>query len=367
MVPHTKNLCTGLMCTLLIAVVIPPATADIWVDQDSGNDRNPGTQASPLATIATALDRLSPGQTLHVLPNNKPWPGDIRVTVDGTKENPITLDGHGSRISNRRVLPNDAWKRESDGVYSRSLPNNAWGMETHWEGEFPLVWFRGRAATNVTTRDQLHPGSYFLYKNRANAKNDPLHNTLFIQLPTATSLADVESIAGEGGLFVGGDHVIVRNFVAEYGGRDGFATHRNQGVVFENVEARFFMDQGISNHGAEAIVRDSHFHHNAGAGIVDVYPESNVRYEACVIENNTWRGGVELHAGRFHLVDCVIRHNRGQTLVVTKGATAVLERCLLIGGPDTTGRLVRKSSDSSLTLDSCTLTQGKSGGAAIDD
>lgn len=348
---------------LALVAFVQPASADVWTSQDTGDDRNPGTQKKPKATIQAALDVVTPGETLHVLPGKQAWPGDIRIVVSGTKDKPIVADGHGSVISNRRQLPTSAWKNEGQGVFSRQLPNNAWGMQQHWEGGFPLVWFDKKPGKNVTKKADLQPFTFFLYKNRKQAKTDPLHNTLYIRLPEDRPLGDflIESIAGESGIFVGGNHVIVRNFVTEYGGRDGFATHRNTGVIFDSVEARFFMDQGISHHGADVLVKNSHFHHNAGAGVVDVYPEVNARYENCLIEDNAWRGGVELHNGTFEFANCIIRRNPNSQIVVTKQAEATFTNCLIVGkirdnrniSPGSSG--VKVGDVSRLTLKNCTI------------
>ena len=307
---------------------------EIWVDGERGDDSSLGTREQPLATIKAGLERLQPGVTLHILPQEKPWPTDIRITRSGTAEEPIVIDGHGSLASGRREVPLEEWTRNEDGSYQRPLPNNAWGMASHWEGGFPLVWFDGEAGKNVTSREELVSGSYFLYKNRAEQRTDPLHNTLFIRPPEVVNgdSVRIETITREGGIFVGGDHVVVKNFVVEYGGRDGYATHRNTGVVFENVEARYFMDQGMSHHGAEVVVRDSWFHHNAGAGIVDVYSEAKVTYENCRIEFDTWRGGVEFHSGEFQMIGCEIRANPQKGITVTKGATLLLRDSLVEGG-----------------------------------
>ncbi len=330
----------------------------LYVDNQHGDDAHPGSREQPFATIDRAVRELRPGTTLHVLPTPTPYPGDIRIeNIHGTPGAPIVIDGHGSVVSGRRQLPPEAWAAEGEDIFSRPLPNNAWGMESHWEGGFPLVWFEGRAGRNVARRDELLAEAYFLHKNRAAGKDDPLHNTLYIKLPAGRTPADfeVESIAGGGGIYVAGNHVTVRNFVCEYGGSDGFSTHRNQGVVFENVEARYFMDQGMSHHGAEVVVRRAHFHHNAGCGIVDVYPEARVRYENCLIEDDTWRGGVEFHRGQFEMVDCVIRNNAKKALVVAKGATVTLRNCLLAGPGEQATAGISVDADSSLTLENCTL------------
>jgi hypothetical protein len=63
-----------------------------------------------------------------------------------------------------------------------------------------------------------------------------------------------------------------------------------------------------------ANVRTAHFHHNTGCGVVDDYPEVKVRYENCLIEHDTWRGGVEFHSGEFKIVNCVVFANPKKAL-----------------------------------------------------
>jgi len=151
--------------------------------------------------------------------------------------------------------------------------------------------------------------------------------------------------------------VIVRNLVTEYGGRDGFASGKGEGIVFEDIEARYYMDQGISNHGGNVVVRRGYFHHNAGAGIVDVYDDVVVRYEDCVIEHNTWRAGVELLDGKFEMIRCVIRGNPSKGLLVSREATVHLEDCFILagegGGTDELG--IRLAPMATLSMERCTV------------
>lgn len=306
---------------------------EYWVHHDTGDDANRGSKGSPFKTIPHAAKLLEPGDTLHVIPASEPYPNDVRFeTRSGTAADPIVINGHGSVISGWKQLDASEWKNEGHGVFSRTLENNAWGMETHWEGGFDLVHFNDIPGKNVSGREELTPGAYLLYKNRKESKSDPLHNTLFICLPEGETpnTVEVSGVTGMGGIYVGRDYITVKNFSTEYGGRDGFATFKNKGITFANVEARFFMDQGISNHGSEVTVLNSHFHHNAGGGIVDVYDDSVVRYENCLIESDTWRGGVEFVNGRYEMENCVIRGNTQKALAVSGGATVTLKNCLLI-------------------------------------
>lgn len=348
------------LLTLICLMVCAFASVDgetIWVNNSSGDDGNPGSRDKPLAGIPAALAGMKPGMTLRVTPTDKPYPGDIRVQVGGAPDAPIVIDGQGCTVSGRRRLPAEDWKAEGDGVFSRPMPNNAWGMQRHWEGGFPLVWFEGKPGKNAVSAEALEPHGYFLYKNRKQSKTDPKHNLLYIRLPDGRTPADsdIETIAGEGGIFVNADNVVVRNFICEYGGRDGFSTHRNKGIVFENIEARYFMDQGMSHHGAEVIVRNAHFHHNAGGGVVDVYDTTKARYENCLVESDTWRGGVEFYSGEFEMENCVIRANPKRALTVTRGARATLRNCLLIAPEGEKARGVTMGDDSSLVMESCTL------------
>jgi hypothetical protein len=101
-------------------------------------------------------------------------------------------------------------------------------------------------------------------------------------------------------------------------------------------------------------VRDSRFDHNAGCGIVDVYTNVIVRYERCLIENDTYRGGVEFHSGEFTMQDCVIRGNPGKAFLVTRGARATFTNCLF-SGPEAGDQAGGVLSEGLVTLDRCTF------------
>jgi len=333
--------------------------AEYWVHQDRGNNQAVGTKELPFQSIDRGLKSLKPGDTLHVLPASKPYPNEVRIEkTPGTADLPITIDGHGSIVSGWKKQSMSMWQDEGGGIFSRKMENNAWSMYHHWEGGFDLVHFDGRPGLNLTSQDELKPGSYFLYKNRGESKTDLRHNTLYICLAEGETpdSVEVEGVTGLGGIYVGSDYVVLKNFITEYGGRDGFATFRGKGIIFENIEARFFMDQGMSNHGSEVIVRNAYFHNNAGCGIVDVYPESVVRYENCLIENNPHRGGVQLSGGTYVMENCVVRGNDIQALSTGKGARVTLIDCAFIQGGTEAGRgIFLVGEGSALTLIRCRI------------
>ncbi len=62
----------------------------IYVDPD-GDDNNPGTEAEPLQTVLTALDRVQPGDTVYLNPGE--YRGKFVTIHPADPDNPITITG----------------------------------------------------------------------------------------------------------------------------------------------------------------------------------------------------------------------------------------------------------------------------------
>ena len=339
--------------------------AEWHVDNVKGGDAvGDGSAAKPFKTIARAFKEVKTSDAVYLAPNAAPYTEHVNFPVGGTAEKPFVFDGRGAVINMLTHYTGDKWKDEGGGVFSMSLPNNAHVMDKQWWG-FDLVFFDGKAGKNCASRETLEPLGYFLFKQRQQieGKFHPLHNTLYVKLPDGKTPADIKVEAPGVGtiLHCGRPHVTIRDLTAMYCTQDGFATTRAPGIVFERVRGCFNMDQGISHHGAEVTVRDSRFDHNAGCGIVDVYPEVKARYERCLVEDDTFRGGVEFHNGEFVMEDCVIRGNPGSELGVCRpGTRVILRNCLVIGreGGKDTGI---QQGGGSLTLERCTFYRLRTG------
>ena len=354
--------CVGMfICAAACAAVqlASARAADWYVDNVKGDDATgDGSVAKPFQTIACALKRVATSDTVSLTPNTVPYAERVDIPAGGTAEKPFIFDGRGAVINRLTHYTADKWKDEGSSVYSMPLPNNAHVMDKQWWG-FDLVFFDGKAGENCASREQLVPLGYFLFKQRAqvDGKFHPLHNTLFIKLPEGKLPADIKIAApGNGtGIGSGKPHVIIRNLTSMHNSGDGFDSWEAKDIVFERVRGCYNMDQGISHHGSEVTVRDSRFDHNAGCGIVDVYPAVKVRYERCLIEDDTYRGGVEFHNGEFVMEDCVIRGNPAKALSVGRdGVRATLRNCLLIGREGGKDPGIQHN-EGSLTLDRCTF------------
>src|SRR5262245_15216807 len=93
----------GVTLALVAALLgtAPALATDYWV-ATTGNDSNPGTQASPFLTLWQAASVATPGTTVHVAPgtyssslycNTPDVTGQVEVcmTTSGTASAPITL------------------------------------------------------------------------------------------------------------------------------------------------------------------------------------------------------------------------------------------------------------------------------------
>jgi hypothetical protein len=159
---------------------------------------------------------------------------------------------------------------------------------------------------------------------------------LYIKLPDGKTPDDikVETLVDSIGVGVESDYVTVKNIRAQYTGGDCYDTVWKKNIVFDNVEGSYAMDQGISHHGSEVTVKNSWFHHNAGCGIVDVNMPNGMcksTYINCLIEDNPYRGGVELRGYEHEMINCIVR-NGG--IAICRTAKAKIKNCLIIG-PET--------------------------------
>ena len=229
------------------------------------------------------------------------------------------------------------------------LTNNAHVMNNgYWQG-FDLVFFNGKPGINCKTKDSLADFGYLLYKNSKRVEGkiaDPLHDNLFIRLPegeTPDSIS-VETVNAGTNIFVSASNVLIRNLTSQYSSGDGFGSNSGSNIVFENLHSRFNMDQGISAHGSQVVVKKSWFGNNAGCGVVDVgmgeNRKANVKYVNCIIEGDTYRGGIEFHEGVFEMEGCIVRNNPVSALSISQGAQVSVNNCMFIGNGSQTGIVI---------------------------
>lgn len=338
--------------------------AEYYVDNVKGNDGNPGNAEKPFKDPFRGLKAMKSGDKLNFVANSTPYflnkPFDINIA--GTKDKPTVIDGHGAVVSGLKHRLGKEWKAEGNDIFSLYLKNGA-HMDKYWQGSFPLVFFDGKAGENCQTMVTLKPFAYFFYKNRKDLK-DPQNDMLYIKLPPGKNPDKLEiKTVSWAGVHTHRDFVTIRNLISEYSSIDGITSgggggHQvcGEGIVLENCEVRFCMDQGTSQHGSVLTAKNCWFHHNAGCGIVDVYPVCRTSYFNCLMDNDAYRGGVEFYSGEYLLENCIIRYNHGTSLTIAKNAKATIRNCLFIGSKDGSSTGLNIGSDAGKTsIENCTF------------
>jgi len=98
-------------------------SADYYVDPLSGNDANPGTSVSAaFQTMASALAVAGAGDTILLQPSSEPYRMMIDMTNHrgGTLDDPLVIDGQGSKLSGADMLDPAGWQQASADVVKRS-------------------------------------------------------------------------------------------------------------------------------------------------------------------------------------------------------------------------------------------------------
>lgn len=92
-----------------------------YVDPQKGSDENPGTEDRPFLTLAHAVTKLAPGETLYL--RGGTYYEHVTVTAQGTAEKPITIAGYPGELAIidgglREFFeqPEQAWEPVEDGA-----------------------------------------------------------------------------------------------------------------------------------------------------------------------------------------------------------------------------------------------------------
>jgi hypothetical protein len=324
------------LCPVLFAT-------ELYVDNVKGGDNNPGTRERPFRSFRKSLEALKGGDTLHIVPNEKPYReefGELSKKHSGTPEQPTLVDGHDAHLTRLNHFGAERWKSEGNDVFSLRFKHNVVVMsgKGYYDG-FPFVFVDGKPLPCVKKRDDLTANScfFFLLWDKKLKGLHPDHGMLYIKLAPGKTPADVRIMAPEtNGVIVGGDYITVKNINAKWSSSDLFDTHRGQGIVFENINVSDCMDQCISAHStAGCVVRYSFFRNALAQCVLDITfrPEEDCRmlYNGCIFE----RGGAGFQGGGHYVVEnCIMRDNTRNALMARGNAELKVKNCIMVKGAD---------------------------------
>ena len=256
-----------LSITAAVAFSTAICAADIYVDYNKGNAKAAGTKDAPLNTVAHAINKAKPGDTIYVLPSNKP----IRDAIvfrgkSGQPGKPITVDGMNNIFLGSRPLDPKEWKEIKPGYFActRKVGTN---MTSRYfmtlKGRISRMgrFTKAGCKVNLKTMDELQPGEWTIIRGElvdknSKSKHPHIYHQYIIRLPegdkTLQEAGFEEPVLRRiSGVDIAKDsnYITVRNVIVKHFHNDGYNIHGNsRNLIFENIAAVECGDDAISAH-----------------------------------------------------------------------------------------------------------------------
>lgn len=120
---------TAGICLLALA---QSALGDLYVSP-TGSDSNPGTLAQPLATVQTAINTVSPGETIYI--RGGTYHEEVSVSgLNGTASNPIVITNYQDEkvlfdgSADLSDLGGSDWQVHSGNIYKTTINKDIWQL-----------------------------------------------------------------------------------------------------------------------------------------------------------------------------------------------------------------------------------------------
>ncbi len=218
------------------------------VDQRGGSD---------YTSIAAAVDNLRPGDTLRLAPGSGPYREPLYISISGTAEKPIVIEGNNEVVTGFEPLTGF---REINRIQVCDLPIS-----------FPYVLtYKGERL-----RQNADTGQLTKYARLSSDKNQivllPGIDSNGWEISTRYFAVRIQNVS----------HHIYRNLKASGATNDGFNLHgTGEDLVFENIVGFQNLDEGFSAHDQIHSEIDSGEFYENDNGI------GNVEYSHTTIENS---------------------------------------------------------------------------------
>lgn len=263
-----------------ISFATPGFAQDIYVHNQSGNNKNNGTSAvtrgagdGPVRTIAAALLRVPNGGRIVILPS--PYPYREAIIINGHRskgfaDSPLIIEGNGVELVGTRPIPPAEWDYYRSGTFRLNRPTTMSG-----------ALFLGDVRLPVD--DSVNPKSPI----PAVDTYALVRGSYYFNLPKGSDLQDYD--------------------LAESYHDAGILIHRASHVVIRNLHFRGFGLDAIQVRGPVEGVRiqNCRLSDNGRAG-VSAYTLSNVELENCIIQGNAQVGVLAENTSQLYLKSCAI-------------------------------------------------------------
>jgi hypothetical protein len=299
----------------LMLVVCGAQAKNLYVNNQTGTDRDPGSSESPLRSVRRAVAMVQPGDTIHLLPDGAVY----REMISLAGKSDFTIEGHNCAVSGADPLTSDPakWEKVGDGLHRIQLRRTL--EDRHILVVNGKAQMMGRTKYNIRARgnerrdgfEAVKKALISQYPKPAELKKgqfawepiDPRAGWLYVK----GSLENLEWSVRSQGVQTDGNtsNVTIRNLRARHALNDGFNFHGNaQNYRLDNVAGEGCFDNGISPHGACSFsVEDGQFLGNEMAVGNDFLTET--RFVRCTIGQST-QEELMFIGGKHLFEDCVI-------------------------------------------------------------
>ena len=279
---------TSVLICIFLLFSFPAFGADYYVSK-SGNDNNPGTEASPWLTPKKAGNTAKAGDTVYFKAGV--YKGPLRPMNSGTPDNYITFKTFGSdEVIIEGAYEVTGWSRYSGSIYKASwdsswLDARYYGISgaigfvnvdrisdnTHWLK--PIVNLSDMQQTSwhydksnkilyVWLSDSSNPNNHTILSTKSHYLSD---NCLMIDRADYVRFEGFKIRLGSHGIRVWSDrhHLEFKNIEAYSVGVDAIRTEvRSSNVIFDNIKAHHNVGLGIQINGSYSAIKNSELHHN---------------------------------------------------------------------------------------------------------
>ena len=308
--------------SLTIDVVAKQAAADIWV-ATTGSDDNDGSQDSPVATIAKAIELAGDGHTIHITNgnyvNDKTLSISKSLTLEGSAN--TVIDGNASKImevtADATVVLTNLSFTNGNAALVGAISNE--GKLTISNSNFYSNKATGNSGTIITNKNKLNINNSKFYQNSAgkgvvNNQNDALlviDNSEFYN-NDMTSFSNSYGIVYTTSANATISNTVFRNNAVKYGGAI-YATKSSDATIgivniinstFESNSANTGQGGALFVSGGECIVKESMFINNKAnpgkytggqGGAIYTSLNGNVSVTDSVFKNNQAIVGAALY------------------------------------------------------------------------
>jgi hypothetical protein len=246
-----------IISAVLLLTAFNATASKYYVNNVNGSDTYSGQHANTLAgngpfkTIAKAIRKISPGDTLIIQNSGVPYTENIRINnLKCTKNNPIIIDGQMSTLRGSKPLKIEEWKNVGPSLYRKHIVLKENILARYFmvmDGNINRMGriLKGKSAP-LKKISNLLPGEWTYVKSE---------KALYVKLPKGTKISKANIMEPvlrlTSGVQISGNcsFVTVRNLAVEFFWNDGFNIHGNcSSIDFTNILARYNGDDGISAH-----------------------------------------------------------------------------------------------------------------------